>query len=194
MRYCSDCGAPVSLLVPPGDNRERHVCQGCGAIHYQNPKVVVGCIPEWEGKILLCRRAIQPREGLWTLPAGFMERGETTREGAVRETLEEANARVEIGPLYSLFNLPHIDQVYMLFRARLLDLEFSPGEESLEVQLFEEAEIPWELIAFQTVRETLRLYFEDRLSGRSGMYSGDIVREWSDDEPRVRVTIHEDRE
>ncbi|MBK1724135.1 NUDIX hydrolase [Thiocystis violacea] len=193
MNYCSDCGAPVSLLVPPGDNRERHVCSACGTIHYQNPKVVVGCIPEWEDKILLCRRAIQPRQGLWTLPAGFMERGETTREGAARETLEEANARVEVGQLYSLFNLPHIDQVYMLFRARLLDLEFSPGEESLEVALFEEGEIPWELLAFQTVRETLKLYFRDRPGGHRGLYSGDIVREWGADEPRVRVTIHEER-
>lgn len=193
MRYCSDCGAPVSLQIPVGDNRERHVCDACGTIHYQNPKVVVGCIPEWEDKILLCRRAIQPRQGLWTLPAGFMERGETTREGAARETLEEANARVEVGALYSLFNLPHIDQVYLLFRARLLDLAFSPGEESLEVRLFEEHEIPWDVLAFQTVRETLALYFEDRRHGRQGlMYSGDIVREPEGDQPRVRVTIHED--
>ncbi|NEV63138.1 NUDIX hydrolase [Thiorhodococcus minor] len=193
MRYCSDCGAPVSLQIPPGDNRQRHVCDACGTIHYQNPKVVVGCIPEWEDKILLCRRAIQPRHGLWTLPAGFMERGETTREGAARETLEEANARVEVGPLYSLFNLPHIDQVYLLFRARLLDLGFSPGEESLEVRLFEEDEIPRDLIAFQTVRETLDLYFEDRRHERQGvMYSGDIIRELDGEQPQVRVTIHED--
>ncbi|MBK1717082.1 NUDIX hydrolase [Thiocystis violacea] len=186
MNYCSRCGAPVSLLIPSGDNRERHVCGQCGTIHYQNPKVVVGCIPEWEDRILLCRRAIQPRLGLWTLPAGFMERGETTEDGAARETLEEANARVRVGRLYSLFSLPHLDQVYMLFRARLLDLDFHPGEESLEVRLFTEAEIPWETLAFPTIRETLRLYFRDR----EGMYSGEIVREWGD-APRVRVIIHE---
>ncbi|NEX20163.1 NUDIX hydrolase [Thiorhodococcus mannitoliphagus] len=194
MKYCSDCGAPVGLRIPQGDNRERHVCDLCGTIHYQNPKVVVGCIPEWEDKILLCRRAIQPRHGLWTLPAGFMERGETTREGAARETLEEANARVEIGALYSLFNLPHIDQVYMLFRARLLDLDFSPGEESLEVRLFAESEIPWDVLAFQTIRETLDLYFKDRRRGRQGaMYSGDIIRALDGEQPRVHVTIHEDQ-
>ncbi|EXJ14056.1 NUDIX hydrolase [Imhoffiella purpurea] len=191
MNYCSDCGAPVTLLVPEGDNRERHVCDRCGTIHYQNPKMVVGCIPEWEGKVLLCRRAIQPRLGLWTLPAGFMERGETTRDGAVRETLEEANARVRVGPLYCLFNLPHIDQVYMLFRARLLDLDFHPGEESLEVRLFAEHEIPWDALAFQPIRETLRLFFRDRAAGIREMRSGDIVRDWSG-EPSLHITIHED--
>ena len=191
MNYCSDCGAPVSLLVPAGDTRERHVCERCGTIHYQNPKVVVGCIPEWEDKILLCRRAIQPRHGYWTLPAGFMERGETAQDGAARETLEEANARVQIGRLYSLFNLPHVDQVYMLFRARLLDLEFSPGEESLEVGLFGESEIPWDDLAFQTIRETLRLFFRDRETGRAGIRSGEIIRSRGD-QPIVRVTLYED--
>ncbi len=191
MKYCSNCGAPVSLRVPSGDNRERYVCERCGIIHYQNPKVVVGCIPEWEGQILLCRRAIQPRHGLWTLPAGFMERGETTREGAVRETLEEANARVEIGRLYSLFNLPYVDQIYMLFCARLLDLDFSPGEESLEVRLFAEHEIPWDELAFQTIGESLKLYFHDRQTGRQGMYAADIIRK-REDEPRVHVIIHGD--
>lgn len=161
-------------------------------VHYQNPKVVVGCIPAWEDKILLCRRAIEPRSGLWTLPAGFMERGETTQAGAARETLEEANARVEVGPLYSLFNLPHIDQVYLLFRSRLLDLDFYPGEESSEVRLFSEAEIPWGELAFPVVRETLLLYFRDRVTGYQGMYSGDIVRD-RDGVRRYRIRIHEDR-
>lgn len=127
MNYCSQCGAEVGVRVPEGDNRPRHVCGACGTIHYQNPKVVVGCIPEWGDQILLCRRAIEPRHGFWTLPAGFMERGETTQGGAARETLEEAQARVEVLNLYTLFNLPHIDQVYMLFRSRLLDLGFGPG-------------------------------------------------------------------
>lgn len=177
MNYCSECGAPVIVQVPAGDNRPRHVCPACSVVHYQNPKVVVGSIPEWGDQILLCRRAIEPRYGLWTLPAGFLERGETTLAGAARETLEEANARIEITQLYSLFNLPHIDQVYMLFRGRLLDLDVSPGEESLEVRLFFEPEIPWDELAFPVVRETLRLYFRDRAEGRTGVRLGDIVRE-----------------
>lgn len=163
MKFCPDCGAPVELRQPPGDNRERYICTACATIHYHNPKLVIGAIPEWEdGRILLCRRAIEPRHGLWTLPAGFMENGETIAEGAARETLEEANARVEIGELYALYNLPHIDQVQLLFRARLLDLDFSPGEESLEVELFDEQNIPWNELAFRPVRYTLQHYFTDR--------------------------------
>ncbi len=167
MKFCPNCGSPVELRQPPDDHRMRHVCTVCSAIHYLNPKVVVGAIPEWEdGRILLCRRAIEPRHGLWTLPAGFMENGETTLEGAARETLEEANARIEISELYALYNLPHIDQVQLLFRARLLDLDFSPGVESLEVKLFEEAEIPWDELAFRPVRYTLQDYFADRKADR----------------------------
>jgi ADP-ribose pyrophosphatase YjhB (NUDIX family) len=167
MKYCPECGAPVELQQPPDDHRERHICTVCGAIHYHNPKLVIGAIPEWEdGRILLCRRAIEPRHGLWTLPAGFMENGETTMEGAARETLEEANARIDVGELYALYNLPHIDQVQLLFRARLLDLDFSPGVESLEVRLFEERDIPWDEIAFRAVRFTLQDYFADRKAGR----------------------------
>jgi ADP-ribose pyrophosphatase YjhB (NUDIX family) len=165
------------------------VCGSCGTIHYQNPKIVVGVIPEWEERILLCRRAIEPRYGLWTLPAGFMELGETTQQGAARETLEEAGARVEIGELFSLFNLPHIDQVYLLFRGRLLDLDFAPGAESLEATLFTEAEIPWEEMAFPVVKETLKLYFRDRAEGRPGLRCGDIVRTGGDLR-RYRVTLH----
>ncbi len=177
MKFCSACGAPLRVAVPDGDNRPRHLCDGCGAVHYLNPKMVVGCIPEWDGRVLLCRRAIEPRYGLWTLPAGFMERGETVQQGAARETLEEAGARVEVGALYSLFNLPHIDQVYLLFRSRLADLDFRPGDESLEARLFTEAEIPWQQLAFPVVRETLRLYFQDRGRGGFGLHCGDIVRE-----------------
>lgn len=176
MNFCSHCGAPVALTTPPGDHLPRHVCSACGAIHYQNPKMVVGTIPEWEDRILLCRRAIEPKQGLWTLPAGFMENGETTAEGATRETWEEAQARIEIGPLYSLFNLPYINQVYLMFRARLLDLSFGPGPESLEVALFREADIPWEQLAFRTVEKTLRAYFADRQRGEFGFHSGDIPR------------------
>ena len=180
MNYCSNCGGPVEFAVPAGDNRQRFVCTACGIIHYQNPKIVSGCIPHWEDRVLLCRRAIAPRHGLWTLPAGFLENGETVQQGAARETLEEANARVEITDLYSMFNLPHIDQVYLLFRGRLLDLEFGPGAESLEVGLFREADIPWDRLAFPVVRETLRLYFADRNDGAFRLRSGDILRKPGD--------------
>ncbi|MEE9492637.1 MAG: NUDIX hydrolase [Gammaproteobacteria bacterium] len=159
MKFCSSCGATVTLLIPEGDNRERFVCTECDAIHYQNPNIVAGCIPEWDGKILLCRRAIEPRHGLWTLPAGFMENGESTEEAAMRETWEEANARVELTGLFSLFSIPHISQVYMLFTGQIIDGKFSPGIESLECKLFSKNEIPWEQLAFKVVEETLRRYY-----------------------------------
>jgi ADP-ribose pyrophosphatase YjhB (NUDIX family) len=174
MNYCSHCGARVAQRIPPGDTLPRYVCDACGTIHYENPKMVVGCIPEWENTILLCRRAIEPRQGLWTVPAGFMENGETTVQGALRETLEEANARVDIIGLYALYNIPHINQVYMLFRARLADLDFRPGAETLDVRLFKEEEIPWSAIAFATVRNTLTHYFADRAAGEFRFHMGTI--------------------
>ena len=177
MNYCNACGGQLGEQVPEGDNRPRHVCDDCGAIHYRNPKVVTGCLPVWEDKVLLCRRAIKPRYGLWTLPAGFLENGESSHQGAMRETLEEANARVVVEGLYTTFNLPHIDQIYMLFRARLLDLDFGPGVESLEVELFEEQDIPWSELAFPVVAETLKLFFADRARGKFGTHVGDILRE-----------------
>jgi ADP-ribose pyrophosphatase YjhB (NUDIX family) len=125
MKYCSQCGDPVSHIVPEGDNRPRYVCTSCKTIHYQNPKVVAGCLPFFEDKVLLCKRAIAPRKGYWTLPAGYLENGETTSQGALRETIEEANANVELLDLYTLFSLPHISQIYMFYRARLTDLDFS---------------------------------------------------------------------
>jgi len=176
MNFCSNCGARVSLRVPAGDTLPRHVCDACNTIHYQNPKMVVGGIAEWEDRILLCRRAIEPRHGLWTVPAGFMENGETTAQGAERETLEEANARVEIGPLFALYNIPHINQVYLLFRARLLDTNFSPGAETLEVRLVGEADVPWSEIAFATVRNTLTHYFNDQKRGEFRFHFGTIER------------------
>lgn len=175
MNFCSHCGTKVVVTVPAGDTHPRHVCPACGTVHYQNPKMIVGTIPEWEDNILLCRRAIEPKHGLWTLPAGFMENGETTAQGAARETLEEANARVEIASLYTLYNLPHINQVYLMFRATLLDQNFGPGTESLEVALFEEKDIPWEQLAFRTVEATLRAYFRDRGRGEYGFHMGDIA-------------------
>lgn len=189
MKFCSNCGGELESRVPAGDNRPRHVCPSCGAIHYQNPKIVTGSICEWDDRILLCRRAIAPRYGFWTLPAGFLENGETTHEGAARETLEEANARVRIEGLFSTFNLPHIDQVYMLFRARLLDLDFAPGDESLEVELFPEAAIPWDELAFPVVAETLRLYYADRAQGGYGSHVGDILREPGADFRRYSVRM-----
>lgn len=176
MNYCSHCGEKITIEVPAGDSRPRHVCVSCGTVHYQNPRIIVGCVPQWEDKVLLCKRSIEPRYGYWTLPAGFMENGETAHEGAARETLEEANARVEIASLYTLFNLPQINQVYLFFRSRLLDLDFCAGEESLEVELFSEAEIPWEELAFPVIGETLRRYFQDRSAGVFTQHSGSIER------------------
>lgn len=176
MKYCSNCSATVELLIPEGDSLPRYVCTTCNIIHYQNPKMVVGCIPEWEDKILLCRRAIEPRLGWWTLPAGFMENNETLEQAAARETLEEANARVEIGNLYAIYSLPHISQVYLLFRARLLDLDFKPGIESLEVKLLSENEIPWEEMAFRVIHDPLMQYFKERKLGKLGFHKGIIDR------------------
>ena len=175
MNYCSACGARVSLKVPPGDRLPRHVCDACGAIHYQNPRMVVGALPVWESRILLCRRAIEPRLGYWTLPSGFMENGETTAQAAIRETLEEANARIEIGSMYTLCNVPHVDQVHIVYLAQLVDLDFSAGEESLEVALFDEAQIPWDEIAFRSIRFTLERYFADRRHGSYGFHTRDIA-------------------
>jgi ADP-ribose pyrophosphatase YjhB (NUDIX family) len=177
MKFCSACGsADLAFRVPPDDTLPRHVCAACKTIHYQNPKIVVGCLPEWEGRVLLCKRAIEPRRGLWTLPAGFLENGETLEAGAARETLEEAGARVEMGPLCAIISLPQISQVYMMFRSRLRDLDFHAGTESLEVDLFDEADIPWEHIAFRTIGRTLRRYFLDRTLGRFDLHVSAIER------------------
>jgi len=167
-KHCSNCGHAVDYRVPPDDNRERAICPACHAVHYQNPLNVVGTLPVWEadGRVLLCRRAIEPRHGLWTLPAGFMELGETTAEGALRETQEEAGADVEMGPLYTLLNVVHVGQIHLFYLAQLRSPVFNPGPESLEARLFAEDEIPWDDIAFRTTRETLRFFFDDRSKGR----------------------------
>lgn len=177
MNFCSQCGSSVTLRVPSGDHRPRYVCDTCGHVHYQNPKIVAGCIPEWRDRILLCRRAIEPRYGLWTLPAGFMENSESAVAAAARETLEEANAVVEHLTLYGLYSLLHVSQVYLMFRGQLKDGAASAGEESLEVELFAEDEIPWEQLAFTVVQETLRQYFADRRTGVFTLHVGDIIRE-----------------
>lgn len=180
MKYCSACGSPVVQEIPAGDDRHRHVCKDCDTIHYQNPRIITGCLPLYEDKVLLCRRAIEPRHGYWTLPAGFMENGETTTQGALRELWEEAKAELELDGLYTLFNLPHINQVYMFFRGNLASLDFGPGLESLEVDLFAEEDIPWGQLAFPVVNRTLELFFKDRQSGHFPVHTEDLLRSHTD--------------
>jgi ADP-ribose pyrophosphatase YjhB (NUDIX family) len=173
--FCSKCGTATVLRIPVGDTRERACCDACGSIHYLNPRPVVGTIPVWENRVLLCKRAIEPRYGKWTLPAGFMELGETTAQGAARETLEEAGARVRIGPLFSMLDVPQAEQVHIFFLAELADLDFAAGTESLDVRLFDESEIPWSELAFRTVSTTLRLFFRDRAAGVYGTHTQELV-------------------
>ncbi len=185
MKFCSECANPVALAIPEGDNRPRYVCGHCKTIHYQNPKLVIGTVPVWEQdgqlQVLLCRRAIEPRYGYWTLPAGFMENEESTGQAAVRETEEEAGANVELGQLFTLLNVIHVHQVHLFYLARLRDLDFGPGVESLETRLFSERDIPWDELAFPTIRTTLELFFADRAKVREGggygFHSRDIVRQ-----------------
>ncbi len=174
MKFCANCAAPVLRRVPPGDSLPRWVCDQCGEIHYQNPKLVVGTVPEHGGRVLLCRRAIEPRYGYWTLPAGFMENDETVADAALRETLEEAGARVELGAAFSMISVPRVNQVHVFYLARLGGLEFKPGEETLEVKLFDEPAVPWEQVAFRTVATTLRLWFDDRRRGAFSFHAEDI--------------------
>lgn len=172
MKFCSECAHPVAQAIPAGDNRLRYVCGHCATVHYENPKMVLGSIPVWEAdgelKVLLCKRAIEPRLGYWTLPAGFMENNETTAEAALRETVEEAGAHITLGPLFTLLNVARVHQVHMFYLATLTDLDFAPGEESLDVQMFREADIPWDDLAFPTTRTTLELFFADRARMREG--------------------------
>lgn len=176
MKYCSSCGASVEVGIPAGDNRPRYICIECETIHYQNPKIVAGCLPVQDNRVLLCKRAIDPQYGKWTLPAGFMENGETLEEAAVRESVEEANASPEALRLYTVISLPHINQVYMMFLSDLTNSDYSPGPESLEVELFEEREIPWDEIAFKTITYTLESYFSDRKSGLFPLHTSVITR------------------
>ena len=175
IKHCRACGGSVLYRTPADDNRDRAVCTVCGTIHYENPVNVVGTLPVWEDRVLLCRRNIEPRRGFWTLPAGFMELGETTAEGAVRETVEEAGARIELQGLFTLLNVVRVGQVHLFYRARLLDIDFDPGPETIEAKLFGEADLPWDEIAFRTTRKTLELYFADRRAGRFEIHFGDIT-------------------
>jgi ADP-ribose pyrophosphatase YjhB (NUDIX family) len=179
MNFCNQCGAKVEFRVPPGDLVARHVCDSCGTIHYQNPLLVVGCVPEHEGRILLCRRAIEPRRGFWTVPAGFMENGETLQQAAARESHEEALADVEIGSLLTVVHVLHAHQVHVFFRATLRTPDFGPGQESLEVELFRPEDIPWSDIAFPSTDFTLRRYLEDRVAGREPHHFTEVDRRLS---------------
>lgn len=176
IKYCRRCGSPVQYRIPDdGDTRERAVCPACGEIHYVNPLIVTGTVPTWDDRILLCRRAIEPRRGKWTLPAGFMELDETLAEGAARETVEESGAAFDLGPLFSALSVPRVGQVHFFFLATLRSAALDPGPESLEAALFREADIPWDGIAFATIERTLQLFLADRQRGHFGMHTCDIV-------------------
>jgi ADP-ribose pyrophosphatase YjhB (NUDIX family) len=175
IRHCRQCGHPVAKRLPDdGDTRERDICTVCSTVHYINPLNVVGTVPWWEDRILLCKRNIEPRLGKWTLPAGFMELGETTAQGAARETVEEAGAQFEIEELFTVMSVARVGQVHLYYRARLTSDQFDPGHETQEARLFREDEIPWEDLAFRTVRETLQRYFADQRAGRFGTHAFDI--------------------
>ena len=178
MKFCSKCGHKVVKTIPAGDNRERFVCGNCGEIHYQNPRVIVGVLPTYQQQILLCKRAIEPRHGYWTLPAGFLENGESTLDGALRECYEEANAAVINPLLYALYDIPRINQVYVFYRAELAKPEFAPSSESTEVELFDEADIPWDQLAFPVVQMVLDQYLHDRKKGEYQIIREDITGPW----------------
>src|SRR6056297_2148365 len=175
MHFCSNCGSQLTKKIPAGDDRFRHVCKSCGMIHYQNPKMVVGCIPESGDRILLCKRAIEPRRGRWTIPAGYLENGETVTEGAGRESFEEAGAQFKALVPYRLFSIRHVNQMYLIFRGELADDGYAAGEESLAVRLFNESEIPWAELAFKVVATCLKDYFSERRDGRFTFKVGDIL-------------------
>jgi ADP-ribose/FAD diphosphatase len=177
MKFCSSCGQPLVSAVPPGEDRARACCPGCGAVHYQNPKTVVGCLVEHEGRLLLCRRAIEPARGRWTLPAGFLELEESLPEGAARETREEACAEVEVLAPHAVFDLLHIGQIYALFRARLLRPEVAAGPESLEVRWFEQGELPFDQLAFPVIHFALERYLDDQRAGGPRLHQG--VLRWN---------------
>ena len=174
IQHCRVCGAATAYRVPADDNRERAVCSTCGEIHYENPINVVGTVPVWGEQVLLCRRNIEPRYGMWTLPAGFLELGETASHGALRETEEEAGAHVELQGLFTVLDVVRAGQIHLFWRARMLDTHLAPGPETIEARLFREDEVPWDQIAFRSVRQTLEHFFADRLHGSFGFHEGEI--------------------
>ena len=172
IRHCRQCGAPVARRLPDdGDTKLRAICTACHTVHYENPLNVVGTVPHWGEKVLLCKRNIEPRKGKWTLPAGFMELGESTSEGAARETTEEAGAQFIMEDLFTVMSVARVGQVHLYYRARLTSDVFDPGHETMEARLFSEADIPWDDLAFRTVKETLRSYFADRAQGEFGFHT-----------------------
>ena len=175
MKYCNQCGSKLAYRIPENDDRARFICDTCQTIHYQNPNMVVGCIPVWEDRILMCRRSIEPRYGKWTIPAGYLEQRETVEEGAKRELLEEAGATVEFLEPYALYNIPFISQVYLIFRGPLKDDKFLAGHESLEAKLFKKQEIPWDDLAFTVVKKVLSRYYKDFLEDVFSFYMDDIL-------------------
>lgn len=175
INFCSNCAQPLSYGTAPGDDRERYFCDSCGTIAYQNPRMVVGTLPEHDGRILMCRRAIEPCRGLWTLPAGYLENGETVTAGAIRETREEACAESRDLSAYTLLSIPHISQIYLIFRARLANASFGPGPESLDVRLFAPGDIPWDQLAFRAIQATLKHYVKDLKQGIFNFHVGEIA-------------------
>lgn len=177
MKYCSNCGKRIARRIPYGDKFPRYVCDYCQTVHYENPKVIVGCIAEWGGRILLCRRAIKPRYGYWTIPAGFLENGESSVAGAIRESHEETGTAIEVDSLYSVFDIPDVHQVYLIYRGRLLSPQYNPGSESLEVRLFGPTEVPWQQLAYPSIVRILERYIDERGNGGFGIYVGSLGSE-----------------
>jgi ADP-ribose pyrophosphatase YjhB (NUDIX family) len=176
IKHCKNCGTAVVYRQPDdGDTKNRAVCPACNTVHYENPLNVVGTVPVWGTQVLLCKRNIEPRKGKWTLPAGFMELDETTAEGAARETVEEAGAKFEMQSLFSVISVPRVGQVHMFYLAKLTSDKFDPGFETQEATLFSEADIPWDEIAFRTVKLTLENFFTDRSKGSFGVHEMNVT-------------------
>ncbi len=176
MKYCSQCGAETRIAIPPGEVLPRHMCEACHTIHYQNPKIVAGCIPEWRDQILICRRAIEPRTGYWTFPAGFMEMDESVEQAAAREALEEAKVEVDVTALFAVFTLTRVNQVYVVFRGSMRNQDFGIGDESSETRLVDPERLPWDELAFPVIRETLERYVQDRKQGTFSVHYGVVTR------------------
>lgn len=178
LHYCTQCANSLVRIIPPDDNRVRDVCLQCGSVHYQNPRNVVGVVPIWQDKILLCRRAIEPRYDTWTLPAGFMELKENTTEGALREADEEAGVKLELGPLFTLIDVPEVSQVHVYYLAKVLSPELNPGAESLEARFFSFDEIPWDNLSFKTVSTTIEHYLADHAKGEFSVHHYSLSKEY----------------
>jgi ADP-ribose pyrophosphatase YjhB (NUDIX family) len=176
MKFCSNCAYPISFNLVEGEHIPRFHCTSCGVIHYVNPKIIVGCLPIWEDKVMLCKRGIEPQYGLWNIPGGFMENEETTEEGAVREMFEETKGAVNVIGLHTVFNVVPVNQVHLHFLVEMKDLNFSLTPESIDIQLFKEEDIPWQDIAFASTKFALRKYFEDRKNNTRNTHTGSLLQ------------------